>query len=476
VTGRSRHVLGAGCALLVFALAASSAGATRKFDVGFADSVYAHPQPSTRAAWLDRTVDASASWVRVDVHWATIAGPNPPPDPANPASGSYNFAAVDNAVRDATARGLNVLFTVATAPTWAEGPNRPGLAAAPKGSWKPDPQAFGSFARALAARYSGGFDPPGSVPILPRVRHFQALNEPNLSTYLSPQWSGGQPVSTSHYARLLNAFYSQVKAVRADNLVVTAGTGPFGQKKGGQRMRPLKFWQSLLCLKKNKRGKLRPRRRCENPIHADVIAHHPITGRPGRRAEHKGDAVIPELRKIRRMARKAERRGWLLPGGRTPLWVTELWWESDPPDDFARVSVRKQARWIAEGLYLIYKQRVPVVILLQIRDAPYDPGDPFATIQSGIFFEGGASKPSFKAVRFPFVTERRGPRKLKAWGKSPVAGKLTIERKRRGKWHALKRRNVAAEGVFSTALRVRGTAKLRARVGGERSRTWHQRD
>jgi hypothetical protein len=468
----TRLILGACCGLLALAAGGSSASA-RGLEIGFADSVYSSSQPQTRATWLDRTVQASAGLVRIQVNWAAIAGPNPPSAPTNPADPSYDFAVTDAAVRDAAARGLDVLFTVGTAPSWAEGPGRPGFAAAPPGSWRPDPQAFGSFARAVAARYSGFFDPPGSAPVLPRVRNFQALNEPNLTTYLAPQWAG-KAASPHHYRRLLNAFYPQVKAVHADNLVVAAGTAPYGGRRGSDRMRPLKFWQSLLCLKK-KRGKLRPRRRCEDPVHLDVAAHHPITGRPSSRATHRGDARIPELRKIRRMIRKAERSRRVLPEGRRPLWVTELWWETDPPDSFARVSVRRQARWIAEGLYLIHKQGVPVVILLQIRDDPYDPASPFTSIQSGLFFIGGAPKPSFKAVRFPFVTDRRSPRRLKVWGKSPLGGALTIERKRRGKWHRLKRIRATGGGVFTTSVRVRGAAKLRARVGDEKSRTWRQR-
>jgi hypothetical protein len=155
--------------------------------------------------------------------------------------------------------------------------------------------------------------------------------------------------------------------------------------------------------------------------------------------------------------------------------VTELWWESDPPDRHARISLRRQARWIAEGIYLIYRQRVPKVIMLQIRDDPYDRSAPFATIQSGLFFIGGSPKPSFKAVRFPFVTERRSPGRLRAWGKSPLAGTLTIERKRRGKWRRLRRLPTTAGAVFKTNVNVRGPAKLRARVAGETSRTWRQR-
>jgi hypothetical protein len=237
-------------------------------------------------------------------------------------------------------------------------------------------------------------------------------------------------------------------------------------------MRPMRFWESLLCMKR-KRGKLRPRR-CKNPINADVVAHHPITGRPRSRARNRGDIQIPELRQLKRLLRRAERARNILPAGRRPLWVTELWWETDPPDRFARVSPRLQARWIAEGLYLIWKQGIPTVFLFLVRDQPYDRRDPFASYQSGIYFAGGKAKPSVRAVRFPFVTERRSPRKLTAWGKAPWAGKLKIERRRAGKWRTVRRLRVRSGNIFKTTVRRRGPAKLRARVGGTKSRTWRQ--
>ena len=46
----------------------------------------------------------------------------------------------------------------------------------PRSANLPDPAAFGAFARALAARFSGSFQG------LPRIRYFQAWNEPNIST------------------------------------------------------------------------------------------------------------------------------------------------------------------------------------------------------------------------------------------------------------------------------------------------------
>src|SRR2546423_1703503 len=84
-------------------------------------------------------------------------------------------------------------------------------AAARDGSCSRDAGAVGSFGKALARRYGGGFsDPQQPGAALSRVRYYQAWNEPNLNTYLSPQWSNGHAESPDDYRALLNAFYGAV--------------------------------------------------------------------------------------------------------------------------------------------------------------------------------------------------------------------------------------------------------------------------
>jgi hypothetical protein len=82
--------------------------------------------------------------------------------------------------------------------------------------------------RAVAARYSGGFDPPSPDPTLPPVKALQVWNEPNLSGNLSPQFEGTTAISPVYYREMLNVSYGAVKAVAPRMLVVTAGTAPYG--------------------------------------------------------------------------------------------------------------------------------------------------------------------------------------------------------------------------------------------------------
>lgn len=449
----------------------------RGLKTGLMDVLFSNPDPSIRTHWLDEAANVRSDIVRINVVWASTVGSVRPSDPTNPADPAYDFTQLDAAVRDARARGMEVMLTPLVAPEWAEGANRPDDVA--PGAWKPNPEDLGDYAQALATRYSGDFAD------LPRVSDFQAWTEPNIGFYLMPQWHGKAPASPGHYRLMLNAFYEGVKRARPDARVISAGTAPYGAPPGGSGggepgsgdpvipnvMRPIAFWRTLFCLDRS----LEPTR-CPSIPKLDVLAHHPITtsGGPRRSAIHPDDAAMPDFDRIRRVLRAAERAGHVRPRGHHPLWATEFWWMTDPPNP-SGVPPRTQARWIAEALYLLWKQGVKVAINVQIRDARYYHQFPFDPQTSGLFFFDGEPKPSASSFRFPFVTERRSPNRLLAWGKAPSAGVVRIQVKRRGGWRTRERLRVGAGDVFARRVRMRGNGRLRASVGKERSAVWRQR-
>jgi hypothetical protein len=211
---------------------------------------------------------------------------------------------------------------------------------------------------------------------------------------------------------------------------------------------------------------------CPDPPHLDVLAHHPIntSGRPRRSAIHPDDVSSPDLDNLRVVLRKAEKAGTVAPGGKRPLWVTEFWWDSNPPDSEFGAPLIQQARRIEESLYLFWGDGASVAINLLLRDA----GDTLGA-GSGIFLSDGAQKPAFKAFLFPFVTERVSRQRIIAWGQAPQSGTLEIQRRGGGHWSKLKQVHVQQGDVFSTRLRLQGRQTLRATVGGEVSLTWRQR-
>ena len=455
----------------LIAAAEAEQAEARPFELGLTDSVFSSDSAGERAIWLDRAVEVGAENVLPAAQWGGIAPANPSAgfDPRDPADGEYDFSATDAAVRAARARGLDPLLLVTGAPLWAEGKNRPSdTSRAPLGSWKPKPGELKKFAKAVARRYSGSFDDPGDgAGVLPRVRDFQLWAEPNLSTYLNPQFRGRKPVGARHYRKMLRAFYAGIHSVSKRNRVVTGGTAPYGDIPGNKASRtaPALFWREVLCLKGQKLRK----RRCKKPAKFDVLAHHPINvGGPERRALNADDVSTPDIGKLREILRKAQRSGRALPRKpRKPIWATEIWWDSRPPDPRG-VPERKHARWLAQSLYVLWRQRVERVVWFLIRDQAAN-GNSAATGQSGLYTSGGEPKLARRAFAFPFVADRRGG-KTKLWGVAPSKGSVRIERKRGGGWKRIK--TLRAKGgsrIFTGKVRVRRGATLRAVQGNERS-------
>jgi hypothetical protein len=438
-----------------FGATMADANAKRGLTTGFASVPEANPE-----GWiteLNEARAAGADLIKIGAWWQNIAR-SQPADPRNPADRAYDFAHLDALIRDAhaNARGLRILLQIAGAPSWAEGEDRAGWGP-PAGTWKPRPGPANDFGHAIARRYSGSFpDPANPGRPLPRLRHFQIFNEPNLPQYLTPQWEGNRPTGALVYRRLLNAFYRGIKSVHQSNVVVTGGTAPYGDDPGGDRTRPLRFWRTVMCLRPN----LRPAS-CPKPggrARFDVLAHHPIntSGGPFQGAAHRDDASSPDMWKLRRTLRAAERHETIRPGGRRALWATELWYNY-------RGGLDQQARWISESLYLFWRGGASVALNFLVRDNDQ------VFIRSGVYHADGTKKPAFTAFRFPFVAFKRG-RRVELWGKAPRQGRVVIRRGGSGQWRRVTRVRSGANRVFHARVRMRGKPQLQAVApGGEQS-------
>ncbi len=479
--------------LLLVALAVPSiAAAKRGLETGFADpEEYQSGDAASTDLWMGRTADAAdAGIVRLAVEWYSIAPSTRPADPTNPGSTSYDFSAIDGAVRAAANHGLKVLLTINHAPVFAEGAGRP--ASAPAGSWEPNPSDLADFAQAVAARYSGGFDPdgPAGQSALPAAYGIQVWNEPNSSDWLAPQFDGKRIVGAELYRSMLNAAYKSIKQVNPGMQVVVGGTDPYGDPPGGpyppnvQRVRPVEFWDAVFCVRqaKSKKGKKGKKKKlkfvrtagCSSPALFDVFAHHPIDntgGGPLRHGPSKFDASTPDLSRVVNVLRAAERFG-TASGGHHPVWVTEFWWDSKPPNQVG-APLATQARWIEQSMYLFWKAGASAAISFQIADSTLRP-DVHAGLQAGVYFNDGRPKPSLTAFSFPFVTDRINSRKLLAWGKAPAGGKLRIQRRQGSRWITVKKLGVSKGSVFTSKLTLRGKQRLRAIVSGRKSLVWKQ--
>jgi hypothetical protein len=445
----------------VLALVASPVQAARPLTTGVMDVQFGTADPGRASLLVDQTAVAGATIAKIGVNWRGITG-GPPANAADPSDPAYDFSAVDRAVRAAAARGLEPMLLLTEAPSFAEGPDRP-IDASP-GSWRPSPSALASFARAVATRYSGTSAGPGGL--LPRVRYYQAWNEPNLAQYLTPQSD-----APTIYRDMLNAFYGAVKAVSPENVVVTAGTAPYGEDEGIRRTHPLVFWRDLLCINLALKPTV-----CPVKARFDVLAHNPIntSGSPRQLPDHPEDVTEANFGSLRQLLRAAEHARTIAVRGPHRLWATELWWETNPPDRLEGISPSTQARRLQQSFYALWRAGASTVIYLSMLDGPYHP-DAFTEVSSsGLLFEDGTPKPAFTAFRFPFVTTRVKHGKLIGWGRAPTGGKLRIRGKRFGHWKTVAQVRVDAGDVFKTRLPADTGRRVRAEVGGETSLTWRR--
>jgi hypothetical protein len=422
---------------------------------------------AARGPWLAEAGAAGASVIRVPLSWREVAT-RPPRQALDPADPGYDWSYYDAAIIDIVAHGFQPLLTIGGSPDFAAGPDRP--TSINVAAWMPTPESFGDFATAAARRYSGAFEG------LPRVHYFEAWNEPNLTTFLAPQWNGKRAIGAERYRALVADFYAGVKGVDPTNVVIAGSQGPFGDdpNSGFGRVRPVRFLRAMLCLKPN----LEPTGSCPQMASFDVLSHHPIDPLfgPTYSAASPEDATTPDMGRLERVLRAAERAGTVGGPRRHRMWATEIWWESNPPDPNARANLTRQARWVQQSLYLLWRSNVEVVINLPLVDQVFADVGFAATLQSGLVFTDGRRKPSFRAFRFPLVADRRSKDRLFVWGIAPRGGKtLEIQRRAHGRWDTVRSLKPRAGKVFTTILDSTGPEVLRARIGGDHSLRWKQR-
>lgn len=419
-------------AALVLLPAAAAAGPPRMQRGVLAEGAMRYSDnPLARAEGRRLAREAGVGVIRVDVSWRNVApaGARRPAgfDAANPADPHYDWSEVDRTIAEVLADGFRPLVNVTFAPRWAEGRGRPRDNSRTRpGTWKPSARELGLFMRAAARRYPG-------------VRRWQIWNEPNLYVFLRPQWARGRPYAPRHYARMLDSAYAALKSVRRSNFVVMGGTAPFGGSKpeANGRMAPAQFLREML--------RSRPR--------LDAYAHHPYSlGGPTRRALNRDDVSLPDLGKLKRVAARARMR--------RALWVTEMGWDSKPPDR-AGVPLATHGRWLAQALYVLWRQNVSVALNLQLADAPVEgevPGAPQR--QAGLYFIDYTPKPAATSFRFPFAVDGR-----LAWGVSPCSCTVDVEQRTGGRWRSVSRLRGLSGRVFARRVRLRGSGPLRARAG-----------
>ncbi|MBC7234565.1 MAG: cellulase family glycosylhydrolase [Chloroflexi bacterium] len=150
---------------------------------------------------MDHVKAMGFNWVKQQVEWFRY----------NPGPGQYEWGPLDRIVDSANANGVNVLFSVVKAPKWARPPGDTDEGP------PADPNTYGEFLKAMAARYKG------------RVKAYEIWNEQNLYY----EWGGrGHKLSAARYVELLKVAYRAIKSVDPGAVVVSGALTPTGVNDG----------------------------------------------------------------------------------------------------------------------------------------------------------------------------------------------------------------------------------------------------
>jgi hypothetical protein len=207
----------------------------------------------------------------------------------------------------------------------------------------------------------------------------------------------------------------------------------------------------------------------------DAISHHPYPlGPPTTHAADPGDITVPDLGEITSIIPVAERAGTVLPKGPKPLWVTELSWDTSPPNPNG-LPPALQAEYLEGALYVLWKEGASLVTWWNLRDDVPSPGW-VNTLASGIYYAGATPsqdvpKPSYTAYSFPFSAYRsKGIAQL--WGMAPTTGPVAVQVENGTTWTTVTTLQAGQSRVFRGTLLVGIATNLRAVSGTNTSLTW----
>jgi len=337
----------------------ASALSAERMKIGFQDDVSFRWSSDSQEV-LDRASATGASIIRATADWSAIA-PRRPADASNGLDPSYRMNDLDDLVRGAQERGMEMLITIWGTPKWA-GPARNK---APRNL-----ADLQHFARAVADRYSGrhiGY---------PYVGRFSVWNEPNLGIFLTPQFnSKGQIISPKIYSGLFKAARAGIKSGSPAAQVGIGDTSALGRdhpKKGiNDSVAPATFARLLA--------------KYRSGLRFDAYAQHPYPIRPNlapTSIARYPNVVLPLMPRFEKDLDKWFHRK------NTPVWITEYGHETKPAEP-AGVSLSTQAKYTAKAIDMVRKDKhVEMFIWFIFRD------NSKSTWQSGFYTSADTAKPA----------------------------------------------------------------------------------
>jgi hypothetical protein len=392
------------CAVLATMTLAGTASAGPNLRVGLQDDAWLQFGPGTIEERVQQLDGLGVELVRVTLEWRSI----------ETSRGTYAWERSDSILGALRAAGLTPLVGIWGTPGWANGGR--GANVAPSSA-----SSFASFARAAAERY-------------PWVRSWIVWNEPNQRRWLTP------PSPVLYVTRLLNPAAEAIKGVIPRASIAGGATAPRGGRGG---VSPVDFIRGM--------GRAGAR--------LDAYAHHPHPLSPAESpsaggCDHCSTISMASLERLLTETRRAF-------GSRVRIWLTELGYQTNPPDRVLGVGWGAQARFVAEAQHRAYRAAgVDVLIQYLFRDEPET-----SAWQSGLETVSGRAKPSMAAYSLPLVQVVRRGAATTVWGQvRPGTGArpYVLQRLVGDRWAAVgSGATTTARGYLSRTVRAEKGVRLR---------------
>lgn len=286
---------------------------------GFGYGITANMWQSDKAGVANAVADLGFGWVKQQVRWEFV----------ETAPGAVNWQEMDDIVNTMNGYGINVAFSIVTAPAWTR-PNLGGTNGPPE-----DFQLFANFLGVVAGRYCGQ-----------SLKAIEVWNEQNLRR----EWEGFA-LEPALYMELLKRSYASIKAACPSMIVISGATTPAGYSDVAfddiDYLRGM--YQNGLARYSDGVG-----------IHPSGFANPPgVRFRDWESGQYNAESHVNH-RSFYFLSTLEESRAVMeqFGDGGKRLWPTEFGWGSSltphPGYEYqARISEQQQADWVAEAFRIM---------------------------------------------------------------------------------------------------------------------------
>jgi hypothetical protein len=292
--------------------------------------VVAHLYYTDRSRVLTLASNAQFDWVRQQIVWKDVEGPEP---------GNYAWGELDNIVNDTAGSNLKLLVNIVQAPGFYTPDGKNGLPS--------DPKTLGNFVEALMTRYGN------------KINAVEIWNEQNLA-----HENGGRVTTedAGHYVDILVESYNRIKAVAPATFVLAGAPSSSGVNDPSLAVSDENYYRAMYSYKN---GIIKDHFDAQ-AVHPGGAANPPSTLFPNEPNQIEGcppelgscwtDDATHYFRHVEDVRRFMEEEGV----GDHQIWITEYGWatkNNTPGYEFGNfVSAQQQADYIADAITRVYEE------------------------------------------------------------------------------------------------------------------------